>query len=77
MRFPEVYIGQRVDLTLIYLGRSTISSPKMPLLLATMDGTHGLQLVGLMKPGVTITAQGDDLFLSSLSDSRRRMRRWG
>jgi hypothetical protein len=42
---PERYKGRNIDLMLAHLGGTTIPSPKMPLLMITMNATQGLQLV--------------------------------
>ena len=43
-----------VDLMLVHLGGTTIPSPKVPLLMVTMDAAMGVQLVRLIEPEVTI-----------------------
>lgn len=51
---PERYKGQGIDLMLIHLGGTTIPSPKMPLLMVTMDAKQGVQLMQLINPDLTI-----------------------
>lgn len=51
---PELYDGSRIDLMLIHLGRTTIPSPSVPLLMVTMDAEQGVELLKLMEPDVTI-----------------------
>lgn len=51
---PSHYKGQNIDLTLIHLGGTTIPSPSLPLLMVTMDAKHGLELVKLICPDLTI-----------------------
>lgn len=51
---PKYLNGKNVDLMLIHLGGTTIPSPKMPLLMVTMDAKQGLQLVKLICPDLTI-----------------------
>jgi L-ascorbate metabolism protein UlaG (beta-lactamase superfamily) len=51
---PEKYRGQNIDLMLIHLGGTTIPSPKVPLLMVTMDAKQGVELVQLINPNVTI-----------------------
>jgi L-ascorbate metabolism protein UlaG (beta-lactamase superfamily) len=51
---PERYKDQGIDLMLIHLGGTTIPSPKMPLLMVTMDAKQGVQLVQLINPHVVI-----------------------
>jgi len=70
---PKRYDGQNIDLMLIHLGGTTIPSPKMPLLMVTMDATQGIQLMQLIKPDVTIPIHYDDydVFLSPLEDFKK------
>jgi len=72
---PKRYAGQNIDLMLVHLGGTTIPSPKLPLLMVTMDSAQGLQLVQLINPDVTIPIHFDDYdaFLSPLSDFRKVM----
>lgn len=51
---PERYQGQEIDLMLIHVGGTTIPSPKVPLLMVTMDAEQGVKLMQLIKPDVTI-----------------------
>jgi len=51
---PERYKGQGIDLMLIHLGGTTIPSPKIPLLMVTMDAKQGIQLMQLIEPDITI-----------------------
>jgi len=76
---PERYKGQNIDLMLVHLGGTTIPSPKMPLLMVTMDETQGLQLVRLINPDLTIPIHYDDydVFLSPLSDFKKVMEEAG
>lgn len=46
-RYPDI------DLMLIHLGGTTIPSPKVPLLMVTMDAVQGLELVRLIGPDGT------------------------
>lgn len=70
---PKRYAGQNIDLMLIHLGGTTIPSPKVPLLMVTMDATQGIQLMQLIKPDVTIPIHYDDydVFLSPLEDFKK------
>lgn len=70
---PERYKGQNIDLMLIHLGGTTIPSPKIPLLMVTMDHKQGIQLMQLIKPDLTIPIHYDDydVFLSPLSDFQK------
>jgi len=72
---PERYKGQNIDLMLIHLGGTTIPSPKLPLLMVTMDAKQGLQLVQLINPDLTIPIHYDDydVFLSPLEDFKKVM----
>lgn len=70
---PKRYAGQHIDLMLVHLGGTTIPSPKMPLLMVTMDATQGIQLMQLIQPEVTIPIHYDDydVFLSPLEDFKK------
>jgi L-ascorbate metabolism protein UlaG (beta-lactamase superfamily) len=76
---PEIYKGQQIDLMLVHLGGTTIPSPKMPLLMVTMDGKQGVQLVQLVKPDITIPIHYNDydVFLSPLSDFKMEIENAG
>lgn len=76
---PERYKGQNIDLMLIHLGGTTIPSPKIPLLMVTMDAKQGIQLMQLIKPDLTIPIHYDDydVFLSPLSDFRKAVEEAG
>ena len=70
---PERYKGQNIDLMLIHLGGTSLPTPGLPLLMVTMDAVHGLQLVKLINPDMTIPIYYDDydVFLSPLSDFKK------
>jgi L-ascorbate metabolism protein UlaG (beta-lactamase superfamily) len=70
---PKRYAGQNIDLMLIHLGGTTIPSPKMPLLMVTMDAEQGIKLMQLIQPDVTIPIHYDDydVFLSPLDDFKK------
>lgn len=54
-KIPEIYDSQGgVDLMLIHLGGTTIPSPKIPLLMVTMDAKMGIELMKVIKADVTI-----------------------
>ncbi|KAJ9123905.1 hypothetical protein QFC22_000695 [Naganishia vaughanmartiniae] len=53
-RYPDI------DLLLIHLGGTTIPGPHAPLLMVTMDGKQGIQLVQLISPKLTIPVHTDD-----------------
>ena len=76
---PERYKGQNIDLMLIHLGGTTIPSPKMPLLMVTMDAKQGLELVRLINPDLTIPIHYDDydVFLSPLDGFKREVEKAG
>ncbi|KAI5271447.1 Metallo-hydrolase/oxidoreductase [Aureobasidium subglaciale] len=76
---PERYKGQNIDLMLIHLGGTTIPSPKLPLLMVTMDAKQGIELVRLINPDLTIPIHYDDydVFLSPLDDFKKEMERAG
>ncbi|KAK3323326.1 beta-lactamase-like protein [Cercophora scortea] len=60
----------KVDLMLVHLGGTTVPGPGMPLLMITMDGKQGVQLMRLIDPDVTVPIHFDDysVFLSPLAD---------
>ncbi|KAK5132542.1 hypothetical protein LTR08_008859 [Meristemomyces frigidus] len=70
---PRRYAGHNIDLMLIHLGGTTIPSPKLPLLMVTMDAAQGVQLMSLINPDVTIPVHYDDydVFLSPLEDFKK------
>lgn len=70
------HAGKPIDLMLIHLGGTTIPSPKMPLLMVTMDAKQGVQLMQLVQPDVTIPIHFDDydVFLSPLEDFKNAVR---
>jgi L-ascorbate metabolism protein UlaG (beta-lactamase superfamily) len=76
---PKRYGGQNIDLMLIHLGGTTIPSPKLPLLMVTMDAKQGVQLMQLIKPDITIPIHYDDydVFLSPLSDFKKAVEEAG
>ncbi|GAB7357521.1 hypothetical protein MBLNU459_g0049t1 [Dothideomycetes sp. NU459] len=76
---PERYKGQNIDLMLIHLGGTTIPSPKVPLLMVTMDANQGIELVRLINPDLTIPIHYDDydVFLSPLDDFKKEMEKAG
>lgn len=53
-QIPERYRGQNIDLALFHLGGTTIPGPHVPVLMVTMDGRQGLELLKLIKPDITI-----------------------
>ena len=70
---PKRYADKKVDLMLVHLGGTTIPSPKLPLLMVTMDAAQGVQLMRLINPDVTIPVHFDDydVFLSPLDDFKK------
>lgn len=53
-RIPEIYsshTGKPIDLMLIHLGGTTIPSPKVPLLMVTMDGEMGVEMIRVVGGG--------------------------
>ena len=74
-QIPERYKDQNIDLMLIHLGGTTIPSPKVPLLMVTMDAVQGVKLMQLIKPDVTIPIHYDDydVFLSPLEDFKKKV----
>ncbi|KAI3327149.1 Metallo-hydrolase/oxidoreductase [Xylariaceae sp. AK1471] len=67
--------GGRIDLMIIHLGGTTIPGPKMPLLMVTMDGKQGVQLMRLLNPDLTIPVHFDDysVMLSPLTDFQKEV----
>lgn len=47
-RYPSV------DLMLVHLGGTTVPSPSVPLVMVTMDGKQGVELVRLIGPDVVV-----------------------
>ncbi|KAF2279050.1 Metallo-hydrolase/oxidoreductase [Westerdykella ornata] len=76
---PERYKGQGIDLMLIHLGGTTIPSPKMPLLMVSMNETQGVQLIQLINPDLTIPIHFDDydVMLSPLADFKKAVEEAG
>jgi len=76
---PKRYADKKVDLMLVHLGGTTIPSPKLPLLMVTMDAEQGVQLMRLIDPEVTIPVHYDDydVFLSPLEDFKKAVEREG
>lgn len=72
-QIPERYKGKNIDLMLVHLGGTTIPSPENPLLMVTMDGKQGVDLIHLIQPDITIPIHYDDydLFLSPLGDFKK------
>lgn len=70
---PKRYADKKIDLMLVHLGGTTIPSPKLPLLMVTMDAKQGVQLMQLINPEVTIPIHYDDydVFLSPLEDFKK------
>ncbi|KAH8928178.1 Metallo-hydrolase/oxidoreductase [Atractiella rhizophila] len=76
---PKRYASHSIDLMLIHLGGTTIPSPKMPLLMVTMDAKQGIELINLVKPEVTIPIHFDDydVFASPLEDFKKAVEEAG
>ena len=76
---PKQLNGRKLDLMLAHLGGTTIPGPSVPLFMVTMDAKHGVQLIQLMRPDVTIPIHYDDydVFMSPLSDFQREVERAG
>ncbi|KAL9104538.1 MAG: hypothetical protein Q9163_000511 [Psora crenata] len=72
-RYPHV------DLMLVHLGGTTIPSPKVPLVMVTMDAEQGVKLVQLIRPDLTLPIHYDDydVFLTPLSDFKKAMEEAG
>jgi len=81
-KIPEMYsshTGKPIDLMLIHLGGTTIPSPKVPLLMVTMDAKMGVQLMQVINADVTVPIHYDDydVFLSPLSDFKKAVEEAG
>lgn len=81
-KIPEMYsshTGKPIDLMLIHLGGTTIPSPKVPLLMVTMDAKMGVQLMQVIGAEVTVPIHYDDydVFLSPLSDFKKAVEEAG
>jgi len=76
---PERYKGQNIDLMLIHLGGTTIPSPKLPMLMVTMDAKQGIELVRMINPDLTIPIHYDDydVFLDPLDNFKKQMEEAG
>ncbi|KAK4098181.1 Metallo-hydrolase/oxidoreductase [Parathielavia hyrcaniae] len=72
---PKRLRGDRIDLMLAHLGGTTIPGPHMPLLMVTMDGRQGVQLMRLVDPDVMVPIHFDDydVMLSSLDDFKKEV----
>jgi L-ascorbate metabolism protein UlaG (beta-lactamase superfamily) len=72
---PKWLKDEKVDLMLVHLGGTTIMGPKLPLIMVTMDGKQGLQLMRLMDPDVTIPIHFDDydVMLKGLDDFKENV----
>lgn len=72
---PKRLQGDKIDLMLVHLGGTTIPGPKMPLLMVTMDGVQGVQLLRLVDPDVTVPIHFDDydVFCSPLDDFKKEV----
>ncbi|KJZ72657.1 hypothetical protein HIM_08016 [Hirsutella minnesotensis 3608] len=76
---PKRLQGEKIGLTLVHLGGTTIPGPSAPLVMVTVDAHQGLELMQLMDPDVTIPIHFDDynVFLSPLSDFRDKVDKAG
>jgi L-ascorbate metabolism protein UlaG (beta-lactamase superfamily) len=61
-KIPELYTnaGKPINLMLVHLGGTWIAGPNLPLVMVTMDGDMGVQLMQLVRPDVTIPVHMDD-----------------
>jgi L-ascorbate metabolism protein UlaG (beta-lactamase superfamily) len=76
---PARLKGDKIDLMLVHLGGTTVPSPRLPLLMVTMDAKQGLQLMRLVDPDVTVPIHYDDydVFMSSLEDFKKEVQAAG
>ncbi|KAH6631294.1 beta-lactamase-like protein [Chaetomium tenue] len=72
---PERLRGEKIDLMLVHLGGTTLPGPNLPLLMVTMDGEQGVQLMQLIHPDVTVPIHFDDydVFCSPLDDFKKEV----
>jgi len=72
---PKWLHGEKIDLMLVHLGRTTIPGPKLPLVMVTMDGKQGMKLMQLVDPEVTVPIHFDDydVMLSGLNDIKKEV----
>ncbi|KAL2141517.1 hypothetical protein VTI28DRAFT_2336 [Corynascus sepedonium] len=72
---PKRLRGDKIDLMLVHLGGTTIPGPNMPLIMVTMDGKQGVQLMRLVDPDVTVPIHFDDydVFCSPLDDFKKEV----
>ncbi len=73
------HAGKEIDLMLIHLGGTTIPSPKVPLLMVTMDAQQGVKLMQLVKPDVTVPVHFDDydVFVDPLENFKKAVEEAG
>ncbi|KAK4163330.1 putative metal-dependent hydrolase [Cladorrhinum sp. PSN259] len=78
-QIPEYLDGEKIDLMLVHLGGTTIPGPHMPLLMVTMDGKQGVELMKLVDPDVTVPIHYDDydVMLSGLDDFKKEVEKAG
>ncbi|KAK3991090.1 putative metal-dependent hydrolase [Cladorrhinum sp. PSN332] len=78
-QIPEYLAGEKIDLMLVHLGGTTIPGPHMPLLMVTMDGVQGVELMKLVDPDVTVPIHYDDydVMLSGLDEFKKEVEKAG
>ncbi|KAK4458379.1 putative metal-dependent hydrolase [Cladorrhinum samala] len=76
---PKYLDGEKIDLMLVHLGGTTIPGKHMPLLMVTMDGAQGVELMKLVDPDVTVPIHFDDydVMLSGLDDFKKEVEKAG
>ncbi|WVF68315.1 hypothetical protein IAT40_003080 [Kwoniella sp. CBS 6097] len=81
LAIPKRYsdAGKPIDLMIAHLGGTTIPSPSIPLLMVTMNGKMGVELIKLVKPDVTIPIHFDDydVFASPLDEFKEEIKKAG
>ncbi|ORX38076.1 beta-lactamase-like protein [Kockovaella imperatae] len=81
VQIPERYskAGRPIHLMLAHLGGTTIPSPRLPMLMVTMDAKMGVDLIKLVDPDITIPIHFDDydVFASPLDDFRIEVEKAG
>jgi hypothetical protein len=61
---------------LIHLGGTTIPSPKLPMLMVTMDAKQGIELVRMINPDLTIPIHYEWVLLFDLLGWKEEMANW-
>ncbi|KAK4227033.1 putative metal-dependent hydrolase [Podospora fimiseda] len=78
-QIPEYLAGEKIDLMLVHLGGTTIPGPHLPLLMVTMDGVQGVELMKLVDPDITVPIHYDDydVMISGLDVFKKEVEKAG